>query len=88
MKTVRNKTGEVRAMVKGNIEWEFSRENGFTLRISPPPGCPSRSELRRYAAFAGKETLLALRSLIDVITQNVEEKESGTNQTGTRIKVE
>ncbi len=75
-------------MVKGSIEWEHNPEEGLILRIKPPFGFKDIGETHKHVMAARKEMLLALRSLIDVAVNHLEEKEKKTKQPRTEIKVE
>jgi hypothetical protein len=75
-------------MVKGSIEWEYDAEKGLVVRINPVPGILAGGEARQRMLSARKEMLQALRGLIDLAVKHLEEKESRTQESATKIKVE
>ena len=74
-------------MPNGSIEWDYDPEEGLTLRFKPMFRTLVSEEARAHARASRKEMLMALRSLIDVAVQKMEEKEP-PKKAGTKIKVE
>ncbi|MDO8715851.1 MAG: hypothetical protein Q7J73_03465 [Dehalococcoidales bacterium] len=75
-------------MAKGVIEWEHNRKEGLVVRIKPGFGELFTGETRRHVLAVPKETLLALRGLIDITVKRMEEKEKKTEKQSTKIEVE
>ncbi len=73
-------------MVKGSIEWEYEKEKGLVLHISPAPIGLLGGEVYRHAKAARKEMLLTLRSVIDLAIAKTDEKQD--DKGATKIKVE
>jgi hypothetical protein len=70
------------------FECEYSPEEGFSLRIRRPVFSAFCPEARGHVLEARKETLLALRSLVDAALERLEEKEGTRGRRRRRIKVE
>jgi hypothetical protein len=75
-------------MPKGSIEWEYDPEDGLVLRIRPAFRRLLSEEARAHVRGSRREMLMALRSLIDVTIQKMDEKAKTPAKTHTRIKVE
>jgi hypothetical protein len=75
-------------MAKGFIEWEDSEEEGLVLRFKPAPGKMLDENVLLHAAAARRELLLTLKSLIDVAVKHMDERESNSQPSSTKIKVE
>jgi hypothetical protein len=75
-------------MPKGSIEWEHSPEEGLVLHIKPGLGELFTGETRKHALAARKEMLLAIRGLIDIVVNRLEEKEKKAEKHRTRIEVQ
>jgi hypothetical protein len=83
-------------MSKGSIEWEHNAQDGLVLRIKPgsidPASAASAAaaagEMIQQARKARKEILMAVKDLVDLALQRMDEKTPATEQHGTKIKVE
>jgi hypothetical protein len=75
-------------MVKGSLEWEYDKDKGLVIHLSPVPPGLSAGEVCRHARSVKKEMLLTLRSLIDLAVKQTEQAENQTEKGGTKIKVE
>ena len=72
-------------MPGGHIEWEHRPGEEFVLRFKPPLPKILPKETRGHIRAARKETLLALRSIIDAAIGRMEEAEKKRR---TKIEVE
>ncbi len=70
------------------FECEQDPDGGLVLRFHSlkMPGCPG--EAREHMGAAGREALLAVRSLIDWSIERLDEMDKKTPKKRTRIKVE
>ena len=75
-------------MDHGNIEWEHNPGEEFVIRFKPPPGKMVPEETVTHVKAAGKEMLLALRSLIDAALEMQEKAEKAGKKAGKRTKIE
>ncbi len=75
-------------MSKQIFECEQDPDGGLVLRFHSlkMPGCPS--EAREHMGAAGREALLAVRSLIDWSIEKMDEMEKKPQKKRTKIKVE
>ena len=72
-------------MIGGMIEWEHHPGEEFVLRFKPPSSTAMPDEARGHVRAAGKEILLALRSLIDAA---IEKSDEAVTKRPTKIEVE
>jgi hypothetical protein len=70
------------------FECEYSPEEGFSLRIHRPAFRAFSPEARSHLLEARRETLLALRSLVEAALERLEEKEGARSRRRRRIEVE
>jgi hypothetical protein len=70
------------------FECEYSPEEGFSLHIRKPAFRAFSPEARGHVLEARKETLLALRSIVDAALERLEEKEGAGRRRRRRIQVE
>jgi hypothetical protein len=75
-------------MVKGSLEWDYDKDKGLTIHLSPIPPGLSAGEVCRHAQAVKKEMLLTLRGLIDMAVKQIDQAESQGEKGGTKIKVE
>lgn len=75
-------------MAKGSIEWEHNPGNELVLHIKPALGDLLTGETRKHVLAARKEMLLALRGIIDIAVNRLEEKEKKTEKQRTKIEVQ
>jgi hypothetical protein len=75
-------------MPKGSIEWEYNPDDGLVLHVRPMFRQLLSEQTRGHVRASRKEMLLALRSLIDVAVDKMEEKEKASGKGRTKIKVE
>ncbi len=75
-------------MRKGSIEWEYDPEEGLVLHIHPMFRGLVSEETRAHIRASRKEMLLALRNLLDISIQKMEQTEKATGKGRTKIKVE
>ena len=75
-------------MAEKFFECDYSPEEGFSLRIRRPAFRALRPEARGHLLEARKETLLALRSMVDAALERLEEKEGTRKRRRRRIEVE
>lgn len=75
-------------MPKGSIEWNYDPEDGLVLHIKPVFRKLISEEARAHVKESRKEMLMALRNLIDVTIQKMDEKGRATAKPRARIKVE
>ena len=75
-------------MIKGSIEWEHSPEEGFVLRIKPPCGKMIDSEVCKHIVAARREMLMALRGVLDIAIERMDEKDKKAEKHGTKIEVQ
>jgi len=70
------------------FECEYSPEEGFSLRIRKPVFRAFSSEARGHVLEARRETLLALRSMVEAALECLEKKEGARSRRRRRIDVE
>ena len=75
-------------MAEKFFECEYSPEEGFSLRIRRPVFRALCPEARGHLLEARKETLLAMRSMVDMALERLEEKEGARSRHRRPIKVE
>ncbi len=75
-------------MAEKFFECEYSPEEGFSLRIRRPALHALFPEARGHLLEARKETLLAVRSMVDMALERLEEKEGARKRRRRRIEVE
>ena len=75
-------------MSGGRIEWEYHPGEEFVLRFKPPLLKILPEETKGHIKAVRKETLLALRSLIDAAIGQVEKAEKKSRTKRTKIEVE
>ncbi len=75
-------------MPKGSIEWEYDIEEGLTLHIHPMFRKMVTEETRAHIRASRKEMLIALRGLLDMTIQKMEEHEKTPGKGRAKIKVE
>ena len=75
-------------MAEKFFECEYSPEEGFSLRIRRPVFRTLCPEARGHLLEARKETLLALRSMVEAALERLEEKEGARSRRRRRIEVE
>ena len=75
-------------MAEKFFECEYSPEEGFSLHIRRPAFRALCPEARGHLLEARKETLLALRSMVEEALERLEEKEGARSQRRRSIKVE
>ena len=75
-------------MAEKFFECEYSPEEGFSLHIRKPAFRAFSPEARGHLLEARRETLLALRSIVDAALERLEEKEGTRSRRRRRIEVE
>jgi hypothetical protein len=70
------------------FECDYSPEEGFSLRIRRPVLRTLCPEARGHILEARKETLLALRSMVEAALERLEEKEDTRKRRRRRIDVD
>ncbi|MGD0765768.1 MAG: hypothetical protein ABR978_05620 [Dehalococcoidia bacterium] len=75
-------------MAEKLFECEWTPEGELVFRLRKPAKHVLNPEIRGHVLEARKEVLMALRSLIDVALERMDEKEKGTGRRRTQIKVE
>jgi hypothetical protein len=70
------------------FECEYSPEEGFSLRIRKPAFQAFSPEARSHLLEARRETLLAMRSMVDAALGRLEEKEGARGRRRRRIEVD
>jgi len=75
-------------MVKGSVEWEYDKDKGLVIHLSPIPPGLCAGEVSRHVRAVKREMLLTLRSLIDLAVKQTEQAENQTEKGSTKIKVE
>ena len=75
-------------MAEKFFECDYSPEEGFSLRIRKPAFRAFAPEARGHLLEARRETLLALRSIVDVALERLEEKEGACGRRRRHIEVE
>jgi hypothetical protein len=70
------------------FECEYSPEEGLCLRIRKPAIRAFSPEARGHLLEARRETLLALRSVVDAALECLEKKEGAPSRRRRRIEVE
>ncbi len=75
-------------MAEKVFECDYSPEEGFSLRIRRPAFRTLCPEARGHILEARKETLLALRSMVEAALERLEEKEDTRKRRRRRIDVE
>ena len=75
-------------MAEKFFECEYSPEEGLCLRIRKPAFRAFAPEARGHMLEARRETLLALRSVVDAALECLEKKEDTRSRRRRRIEVE
>jgi hypothetical protein len=75
-------------MAEKFFECEYSPEEGLSLRIHKPAFRAFSPEARGHLLDARRETLLALRSMVEAALERLEEKEGGRSRRRRSITVE
>ena len=70
------------------IEFEHRPDGGFVLRIKPPKISSLPESAKQHAITARKETLLALRGIIDTAIEHIEKSDNSAKKERTKIKVQ
>ena len=70
------------------IEFEHRPDGGFVLRIKPPKIRSIPESARQHAKTAHKETLLALRGIIDAAIEHIEKCDNTEKTERTKIEVQ
>ncbi len=70
-------------MAKGSIEWELDPGKELVIRFRPPV-MGSGGEIIRHTRAARKEMLMAVRGLIDIAVQQMDQADKRTTEKRTR----
>ncbi len=70
-------------MAKGSIEWELDPGKELVIRFRPPM-MGNGGEIIRHTRAARKEMLMAVRGLIDIAVQQMDQADKRTTEKRTR----
>ena len=75
-------------MTRSFVEINYNSKDGFTLHVRPKDLNLIPEPTLKHARNAGKEILLAMRSIVDQAIERVEEPREGKPPRRRRIKIE